>query len=139
MHHHAALNETWRPSPPLSRTDNILALELDMPERLTHDLGPDGPDPRAQAAIDAAFWDDGYVLLMGPPGGPQQALHLVPDRPTADRLARYEMRAQAEQPQPPGSGAGIVNSSAAEARTAWQQRPSSASRRRPGSAASIAR
>lgn len=87
-----------------------------MPERVTFDLGPDGPDPRAQAAIDAAFWEDGHVLLLGPAGGPQQALHLVPAGPGA--LAAYEM----QQPRPAGPAA------------AKQQRPSSASRRRPGSA-----
>jgi len=61
------------------RSDNILALELDLPERVTFDMLPDGqgPDPRVQAAIDSAFWDDGHVLLLGPPGSPQQQLHLV--------------------------------------------------------------
>lgn len=60
------------------RSENILALELDMPERLTCDITPgSGPDPRAQAAIDQAFWDDGHILLLAPPSGIQQQLHLV--------------------------------------------------------------
>ena len=63
----------------LFRSDNILALELDLPERVTFDMLPDGqgPDPRVQAAIDSAFWEDGHILLLGPPGSPQQQLHLV--------------------------------------------------------------
>lgn len=67
------------PPPPPARSDNILALELDLPERVTFDMLPDGqgPDPRVQAAIDSAFWEDGHILLMGRPGSPQQQLHLL--------------------------------------------------------------
>jgi hypothetical protein len=61
-----------------------------MPERVTFDVLQEtgAPDPRAQAAIDAAFWEDGHILLMGPPGSPQQQLHLV----GAEGLGGYAMQ-----------------------------------------------
>ncbi|WIA12242.1 hypothetical protein OEZ85_012308 [Tetradesmus obliquus] len=99
---------------PRFRSENILALELDMPERVTFDVLQEtgAPDPRAQAAIDAAFWEDGHILLLGPPGSPQQQLHLV----GPEGVGGYAMQQQ-QQRQGVGGGA--------------QQRPgSSASRRR---------
>lgn len=77
----------------LCRSENILALELDMPERVTFDILQDTgePDPRAQAAIDQAFWEDGHILLLGMPGSPQQQLHLV--RP--ELLGSYAVQHQA--------------------------------------------
>jgi hypothetical protein len=108
--------------PHCTRSDNILALELDMPERLSCELGPDGPsDSRAQAAIDAAYWDDGHVLLLGPRGSPQQQLHLV----SAD-MSGYAM-----QQQQPALGASFKQ------QPHPSQRPGSASRRQPGAQSAV--
>lgn len=95
------------------RSENILALELDMPERVTYDILPgQGPDPRAQQAIDQAFWEDGHILLLAPPGGVQQQLHLAgPD------MNSFVMQQKAASPVP-----------------GHQQRPSSGHPQRPGSA-----
>lgn len=68
-----------------NRDENILALELDVPERSTYDIGPSGPDSRAQIAINAALWQDGLVLLLAPAGGSSgiaQPLHLTPPSPS---------------------------------------------------------
>ena len=97
----------------LCRSENILALELDMPERVTFDIiQGSGPDPRAQAAIDQAFWEDGHILLLGPVGGVQQQLHLV-----GQDMSSYAMQQRAASP-----GGGHL------------QRPGSASRRQTGPA-----
>jgi hypothetical protein len=63
-----------------------------MPERVTFDVLQEtgAPDPRAQAAIDQAFWEDGHILLMGPPGSPQQQLHIV----GVEELGGYAMQQQ---------------------------------------------
>mmetsp|Transcript_30217 Transcript_30217/g.77012 ORF Transcript_30217/g.77012 Transcript_30217/m.77012 type:complete len:779 (-) Transcript_30217:292-2628(-) len=50
---------------PRFKSDNILNLELDMPERTTYDYEGPGVDPRVQAAINAAFADDGELLFVG--------------------------------------------------------------------------
>lgn len=50
---------------PRFKSDNILNLELDMPERTTYDYEGPGMDPRVQAAINAAFADDGELLFVG--------------------------------------------------------------------------
>nr|AEG74528.1 kinesin-2 motor subunit FLA8 [Dunaliella salina] len=50
---------------PRFRSENILNLELDMPERTTYDYVGPGVDPRVQAAINAAFADDGELLFVG--------------------------------------------------------------------------
>jgi hypothetical protein len=112
-----------------TRSDNILALELDVPAAPSSDwaLGQGGgPNPRAQAAIDAAFWEDGHVLLLGPPGSPQQQLHLV-----AGDMSGYGMAS------PAATGAAQRQQQQA-APPPKQHPPSSASRRQPG-AASAAR
>lgn len=82
------------------RSDNILALELDLPERVTFDMLPDGqgPDPRVQAAIDSAFWEEGHILLLGPPGSPQQQLHLV-----GQDMSGYAVSPKQQPSQRPGS------------------------------------
>jgi hypothetical protein len=93
------------------RSDDILALELDLPERITFDMLPGGQgiDPGVQAAIDTAFWEEGHILLLGPPGSPQQQLHLA-----GTDMSRYAMGSPKQQ---------------------QQQRPGSASRRHTGAAA----
>jgi hypothetical protein len=53
------------PHPCSFKSDNILNLELDMPERTTYDYEGPGVDPRVQAAINAAFADDGELLFVG--------------------------------------------------------------------------
>ncbi|KAL6762472.1 kinesin-2 motor subunit FLA8 [Haematococcus lacustris] len=50
---------------PRFKSENILNLELDMPERTTYDYTGPGVDPRVQAAINAAFADDGELLFVG--------------------------------------------------------------------------
>mmetsp|Transcript_40494 Transcript_40494/g.89986 ORF Transcript_40494/g.89986 Transcript_40494/m.89986 type:complete len:782 (-) Transcript_40494:415-2760(-) len=50
---------------PRFKSENILNLELDMPERTTYDYEGPGVDPRVQAAINAAFADDGELLFVG--------------------------------------------------------------------------
>lgn len=50
---------------PRFKSENILALELDLPERTTYDYEGPGVDPRVQAAIAAAFADDGQLLFVG--------------------------------------------------------------------------
>jgi len=48
---------------PRFKSENILALELDMPERTTYDYGTPGFDDRVQAALNAAFVDEGEMLF----------------------------------------------------------------------------
>lgn len=50
---------------PRFRSENILNLELDMPERTTYDYEGPKMDPRVQSAINAAFADDGELLFVG--------------------------------------------------------------------------
>lgn len=50
---------------PRFKGENILNLELDLPERTTYDFDGPGTDPRVQAAINAAFADDGELLFIG--------------------------------------------------------------------------
>lgn len=50
---------------PRFKGENILSLELDLPERTTYDYAGPGTDPRVQAAIHAAFADDGELLFVG--------------------------------------------------------------------------
>jgi hypothetical protein len=82
-----------------------------MPERVTFDVLQEtgAPDPCAQAAINQAFWEDGHILLLGPPGSPQQQLHLVGE----PLMGGYAM-----QQQQVVAGGGV------------QQRPSSSASRR---------
>eukprot|EP00191_Tetraselmis_sp_GSL018_P019273 CAMPEP_0177590532 /NCGR_PEP_ID=MMETSP0419_2-20121207/7465_1 /TAXON_ID=582737 /ORGANISM="Tetraselmis sp., Strain GSL018" /LENGTH=750 /DNA_ID=CAMNT_0019081115 /DNA_START=182 /DNA_END=2434 /DNA_ORIENTATION=- len=49
---------------PRFKSENILSLELDMPERTTLDFGAPMMDDRIQAALDAAFVNDGEMLFM---------------------------------------------------------------------------
>ncbi|GMH45965.1 hypothetical protein BSKO_13929 [Bryopsis sp. KO-2023] len=51
---------------PRFKSDNILNLELDMPERTTYDYEGMGMDERVQDALNAAFADDPEALLLGP-------------------------------------------------------------------------
>lgn len=83
-----------------------MALELDLPERLTFDMQPgrQGPDPRVQAAIDSAFWEDGHILLLGPPSQ-QQQLHLVGPDMSSYALAAPHNTLRQQQQQRPGSAA----------------------------------
>jgi len=48
---------------PRFKSENILALELDMPERTTYDYGAPGMDDAVQAALNAAFVDEGEMLV----------------------------------------------------------------------------
>mmetsp|Transcript_30808 Transcript_30808/g.87134 ORF Transcript_30808/g.87134 Transcript_30808/m.87134 type:complete len:456 (-) Transcript_30808:81-1448(-) len=50
---------------PRFKGENILTLELDMPERTTYDYGGPMMDDRVRAALDAAFVDDGEMLFLG--------------------------------------------------------------------------
>ena len=59
---------------PRFRFENILLMELDLPDRVTFDL-PDcagaPPDPDHQAALDAMFdWGRHSLLVFAPPGAP---------------------------------------------------------------------
>eukprot|EP00879_Flechtneria_rotunda_P031664 GHRR01034613.1.p1 GENE.GHRR01034613.1~~GHRR01034613.1.p1 ORF type:complete len:168 (+),score=67.27 GHRR01034613.1:522-1025(+) len=108
---------------PRFRNENILALELDMPERVTYDfVEGGGPDPCVQAAIDAAFWEDGHILLvLGSPGSAQQQLHLI----------NGDMNSYSVQPQQQAAPAAASGGR-------YHQRPSSAaSRRSPGPAVQL--
>jgi kinesin family protein 3/17 len=49
-------------SNPRFKSENILNLELDMPERTTYDYEGPGMNPRVQAALNAAFADDSEML-----------------------------------------------------------------------------
>jgi hypothetical protein len=49
-----------------------------------------------QAAIDSAFWEDGHILLAGPPGSPQQQLHLV-----GQDMSGYAMSPRQQRPGTP--------------------------------------
>lgn len=60
---------------PRFRGENILNLELDMPERTTYDYEGPGVDPRVQAAINAAFADDGELLFVGSNAAGQERVH----------------------------------------------------------------
>ena len=53
---------------PRFKGENILSLELDLPERTTYDF-EGGTDPRVRAAIDAAFADAGELLGSTSAGG----------------------------------------------------------------------
>lgn len=60
------LNHSMLPAlPHRFKSENILNLELDMPERTTYDYEGPGVDARVQAAINAAFADDGELLFVG--------------------------------------------------------------------------
>eukprot|EP00793_Prasinoderma_coloniale_P000109 PRCOL_00005617-RA len=50
---------------PRYRSENILNLDLDMPERTTYDYEGPGHNPRVQAALNAAFADDVYGMQGG--------------------------------------------------------------------------
>ncbi|KAG1658518.1 hypothetical protein FOA52_009861 [Chlamydomonas sp. UWO 241] len=64
---------------PRFRGENILNLELDMPERTTYDYEGPGVDPRVQAAINAAFADDGELLFVGSAGGRDDPVYAAED------------------------------------------------------------
>ncbi|GBF99862.1 kinesin-ii motor subunit [Raphidocelis subcapitata] len=112
---------------PRFRSENILAMELDLPERVTFDWYEGAPpDPRAQAAIDAALnWDAHSLLIFAPPRA-QGPLQL--GAPRAAAAAAYG----AGPPRPGSGGARPGSGGAAAARGA---RPPSAPRGgvRPGS------
>ncbi|KAG2453560.1 hypothetical protein HYH02_001779 [Chlamydomonas schloesseri] len=57
---------------PRFKSENILNLELDLPERTTYDYEGPGVDPRVQAAINAAFAEDGELIFVGS----EQNVHL---------------------------------------------------------------
>ncbi|EFJ51094.1 kinesin-like protein [Volvox carteri f. nagariensis] len=57
---------------PRFKSENILNLELDLPERTTYDYEGPGVDPRVQAAINAAFAEDGEFIFVGS----EQNVHL---------------------------------------------------------------
>eukprot|EP00899_Mesostigma_viride_P027813 jgi/Mesvir1/8216/Mv12506-RA.2 len=48
---------------PRFKSENILTMELDMPERTTYDYDGGAVNSRVQAALDAAFVDDGEMLF----------------------------------------------------------------------------
>lgn len=81
---------------PRFRSDNILNLELDMPERTTYDYEGPGMDPRVQAAINAAFADDGELLFVGSEtdSGRQE----VAGGPEGARGQRQQQQQQAGRP-----------------------------------------
>ena len=85
-----------------------------MPERSTFDINPGvGPDPRAQAAIDAAFWEDGLVLVVAG----AHKMHML-------------------GPQLQGTG-GLLGQRGLSPQSATGSRPRSGQQRRPGSAARV--
>jgi hypothetical protein len=104
--------------PSSCRCENLLALELDVPERSTFDIIPGvGPDPRAQAAIDAAFWEDGLVLVVG---GAQKMQHVHLLGPQTQGVA---------------GGVGFIGQKGQlSPQSAAGSRPRSGQQRRPGSA-----
>jgi kinesin family protein 3/17 len=116
---------------PRFRSENILAMELDMPDRVTFDFvdqGPNGggavPDPRAQAAIDAVLKWDRHSLLIFTPAGATGPLHLGPPRAAGGGSGGSG-----------GGGGGVGQAAAAPAAAAARQRPPSAARGgRPASA-----
>lgn len=91
---------------PRFRSENILAMELDLPDRVTFDYVEGGaPDPRAQAAVDAMFdWDAHSYLVFTWPGA-QGPAHLA--GPQAAPAAAYG-----------GGGGGGVKQAGAAARPA---------------------
>eukprot|EP00898_Chlorokybus_atmophyticus_P006255 jgi/Chlat1/6630/Chrsp482S00879 len=61
---------------PRFRADNVLALDLDMPERTTYDYDAAAiRDPRVQAAVDAAFADEGEMLFMDNNAGTTRSVY----------------------------------------------------------------
>ena len=111
---------------PRFRSENILAMELDLPDRVTFDYYEGGqPDPRAQAAIDAMFaWDAHSYLVFSWPGaqGPAHS-----GAPRAASAAAYGGGGGARQGG--GSGGGGSGGGAEAA-----ARPGSGGRQRPASA-----
>lgn len=122
------------------RYENILAMEMDLPERVTFDFYEGGViDPRMQAAVDAVLGFDRHSFLVFMPAGAPGPLHL--GGPPAVPEAAYGVReegtragagAGGQRPgsagQRPGSGGGPAGLGR------QQQRPQSASRAgRPGS------
>jgi hypothetical protein len=111
---------------PRFKSENILNLELDMPERTTYDYEGPGMNPRVQAAINAAFADDSEMLPASyiPVSAPVPEEKAKPARPGSARRKSQVMQEGAEQRRKSQEGA--------EAKPARVARPSSAKKQANG-------
>jgi kinesin family member 3B len=64
---------------PRFRSENILTLELDLPERTTFDFDPDGVTESAQQALNLAFADDDGIMIVGAPENDPPVAMISPD------------------------------------------------------------
>jgi hypothetical protein len=112
---------------PRFRSENILAMELDMPDRVTFDYVEGGgpQDPRLQAALDAVLRPERHAFLVFAAPGAAGPLQLgAPQVVPAGAYGAAGGGGAAAAGGRPGSGGGGARAVAA----ALQQRPASASR-----------